>query len=528
MHADLEQHLQNCHHLLPTLPAVALRIIGLLKNAPDSDLRDIAKIIAMDPALAIRLLKAANSPFYGRRRKSTNLCQAMNVMGLNATVTLSLSFSLGNALNGLPHTNLDISLYWRRSLLAALASRTLGARQGLTCLDNLFLAGLLHDIGRLVFASVMPADYDAVLAAATAPSGPGLKPPDYERLTEAELERFGANRAEVGAWLLGYWELPDYLQWAVAGSLNPLVVDAPADLIPLVACVAVAGRIADAWLYPESKETQTRAAEAAKQWLGMEADSYFAVLECMAADLPDITALFDIQGLDAMRIAVILAEAKEILIIRNLQLIQEALDVRRRVEELESRNVTLEEQNRLDPLTGIFNRGWLDKTLEIEFKQANELGWPLSIAFIDLDNFKRVNDQYGHSAGDAVLVSVARLLTTRLRQGDIVARYGGEEFVVVLPGVGADPMQSLFIRLLNELRRAEHQIHQGHTLRVTASIGLATHRDKGHFFETPEALLRAADEMVYAAKQQGRDKIVIYQANGLVAGGNGVSPKGIG
>ena len=85
MRADLEQRLRYCHNL-PTLPGVALRIIGLANN-PDSDLAEVAKVIAMDPVLVVKLLKVANSPLYGLRRKSENLRQAITLLGLNATLT---------------------------------------------------------------------------------------------------------------------------------------------------------------------------------------------------------------------------------------------------------------------------------------------------------------------------------------------------------------------------------------------------------------------------------------------------------
>jgi diguanylate cyclase (GGDEF)-like protein len=105
-------------------------------------------------------------------------------------------------------------------------------------------------------------------------------------------------------------------------------------------------------------------------------------------------------------------------------------------EHLEARTEALEDKQRRDALTGVFNRGYLDEVLASEFQSAVAHGWPLSIVFADLDRFTLVNDTYGHLAGDTVLIVAARLILDVVRDSDRVARYGGEEFVIILPGLG--------------------------------------------------------------------------------------------
>jgi diguanylate cyclase (GGDEF)-like protein len=509
MRADLEQRLRYCRSLLPTLPAVALHIIDLA-NDPDADLGEVAKVVAMDPALVIKLLRVANSPYYGRRRKSDNLRQAINLLGLQATLTLALSFSLSSPLLGSKRTGLNSNLYWRRSLIAAVACRTLGEQIGLSYLEELFLAGLLQDIGILVFDSVMPTEYSYLLAEVTQRSQLGSVQIDYRQLTEKEREILGADHAEIGAWLIRQWNLPEYLQWAVAGSENPAAIEVPSHFLLMVRCVALSGRVADVWLNPEDEQASVRAVEAAKQWLQLSASHYYAMLEKMVTDLPEMSELFEVRLVDPVQIEGILAEARETLTIRSLQILQEVEEAKRRTELLESRARKLEEQSRLDPLTGLYNRGWLDGALNTEFTRANENGWPLSIAFIDLDGFKEINDRYGHPAGDAVLASVAQLLSSCLRRADIVARYGGDEFLVLLPGVGLELANALLRRILDTVRSTDLALDTEQKLRITVSIGLVSHLDRGYSFATAEALVRAADQMVYAAKRQGRDRIAAY------------------
>lgn len=507
MREDLEQRLRYSHNLLPTLPGIALRIIDLA-NDPNAEMADIAKIIAMDSALVIRILKVANSPLYSVRRKSNNLRQAISLLGLNATLSLALGFSLSSPLQGIKRLTLDDSLYWRRSIIAAITSRTLGAQQGFVNQEELFLGGLLQDIGMLVFDSMMPTEYGPMVAAARSENKGGQL--DHERLIETERQMLGTDHAEVGAWLLRHWNMPEYLQWIVAGNHNPAEANIPTELVPAVSCVAVSGYIADVWLNPEDNQASIRAAHAANKWLGIGTDGFFTIFNAIGENLPEVSNLFEIKLVDPTQIACILAEAREILEVRNSLTLQEIAQTRQDNELLKSRTVMLEQQNRLDPLTGLLNRGWLDHVLNSEFERANENGWPLSIAFIDLDHFKQVNDNYGHQAGDQILKSVARFLTETLRSNDIIGRYGGEEFLVVLPGVGLEAMTNLFKRIITALGAKQHAIDAERSLRVTASIGIASHPAQDYGFATPEALVRAADQMVYIAKRQGRNQVIVY------------------
>lgn len=204
-------------------------------------------------------------------------------------------------------------------------------------------------------------------------------------------------------------------------------------------------------------------------------------------------------------------QAKEILTLRNLETMQVTAELRRTTQLLESRTRELEEASRRDGLTGVYSRAYLDQSLSEEFDHAKKHDWPISIAFIDLDQFKTVNDTYGHQAGDEVLESVARILIGNTRMGDIVARYGGEEFVIVLPGTGAVGAKGTAERLLKAFRTSRHDIGSGLALAVTVSIGLAI-QGENHGFDNVGAFLRAADDALYAAKHNGRNRFVTYDS----------------
>ncbi|WP_194756749.1 sensor domain-containing diguanylate cyclase [Aliidiomarina indica] len=170
-------------------------------------------------------------------------------------------------------------------------------------------------------------------------------------------------------------------------------------------------------------------------------------------------------------------------------------------------NIELERKSHEDGLTRLFNRRYFDERLLQEFSESEQRGQPLSVIMVDIDNFKALNDTYGHMIGDDVLVAFAkRLQETASRVHDFVCRYGGEEFVVVLPGTDADAAHKVAERLRTAIRSEPFQSAAG-PLKVTASFGVATHTAT-----SPKAsgqdLLDAADKALYRAKSQGRDQVV--------------------
>jgi diguanylate cyclase (GGDEF)-like protein len=166
----------------------------------------------------------------------------------------------------------------------------------------------------------------------------------------------------------------------------------------------------------------------------------------------------------------------------------------------------LREQAIRDPLTNLFNRRYLEETLDRELSRANRENYPVCVIMIDLDHFKRVNDTYGHEAGDLVLQAIANALSEHSRRGDFACRYGGEEFVVAMPNMN---LEAAYERAEN-LRRSLTTLrvsYEDYSISVTISMGIACYPENG---PTREAILRAADQAMYAAKQAGRDHILSY------------------
>jgi len=172
---------------------------------------------------------------------------------------------------------------------------------------------------------------------------------------------------------------------------------------------------------------------------------------------------------------------------------------------------TLKEQSIRDPLTDLFNRRYMEETIEREMKKAIRESRSVGVIMIDIDHFKGFNDTEGHDAGDAVLRELGRFLSSSVRGGDFVCRYGGEEFLAVLPGICTDDL----ISRAEDMRKGISSLQIRYLDRIlpkcTISAGMAVFPDNG---ETRESLIRAADEALYIAKEQGRDRTVMAGEGG--------------
>jgi diguanylate cyclase len=185
---------------------------------------------------------------------------------------------------------------------------------------------------------------------------------------------------------------------------------------------------------------------------------------------------------------------------------QEVQDAETRIHQLEAKLQHMSELVREDQLTGSLNRRGLDDVFERETARADRRGTPLCIAVLDLDDFKKLNDTYGHIAGDAALKHLVKIVKDTLRSMDVIARFGGEEFLILLPETTIEAASQTMTRLQRELTK-HFFLHDNEKVLITFSAGVALRKPN----EDQTALVQRADKAMYQAKQTGKNRVVVAE-----------------
>ena len=397
---DRLRHVTN----LPSPPAVAARLIEIADD-PDLNMTMVVECLRTDPALTAKLLRLANSPLYSTRRRIETLQQAVMMLGLDAVVTATLSLTLIVDAEAMGRTSLSFRQHWARSVSAAVCAQAVAHRVPEVAQADVFLAALLQDLGVLIVARVEPHSYDGLGSASA-----------HADIVEAEIRAFGVDHAEIGAELLASWNLPDRIVDAVRTSHHGDTAALP----PLNVLVIAGALLADG--FGGTPESMNAAAGLVERF-GIDDTALAAVLDDIGKALPDLASLLNATVPPPERLAELAAE----LIMSRMMNAHAAGDrMRQELDRIAEESSSLNEENRIDPLTGLLSRRALDRALGGTAEQWDRFQWPAAILFLDLDHFKTINDTYGHRLGDEALALVAERVSRSVRDGDVVGRYGGD------------------------------------------------------------------------------------------------------
>ena len=464
---------------LPSLPQVALQIIELAK-LPEPDFGKAAHIIQSDPALTAQIIRAANSVLFGLRGKTSTVREALNKLGITMVRSIALSFYLAPSRSNNAEWDQTLQVYWWRSLSQACAAEELGLRTDSSNSSKFFLGGLLQDIGILALLNTHFDIYKSTYSLKNT----------VERIA-FENGQFGFNHLDVSQRLFQNWTLEKNLVDAMQQHTTPIPVESMGENSRLRIALRTASLVAEKLFQPNWESV------ADAKIIGEYQAAMFGYYGFLPGEEEKLVMNLEkrVQEIaTGLKINIGAFPSNEE-ILRNANQLLSDIAMAALIQNTDSDEARLR-----DPLTGLYNRRKLD---EISLSDKGPLQ-SICVLFIDVDDFKNVNDGFGHKTGDEALQMVAEILKQIIEDDQFVFRYGGDEFVVLLRNVKRDQAKNLAQDVASKLDQTCSKRNWG--IRITLSIGTAFETVSTEAIDeegTISQLIGKADDAMYEAKRKG-------------------------
>jgi diguanylate cyclase (GGDEF)-like protein len=486
---------------LPSLPAIAVKIIKEIRKNRSS-VNELADIISFDPALTAKVLRVANSSFYGLSCKVDSIDRAVNILGLETLKNIALSFVIVRGFRRNSVDRFDQELFWKRSITAAVCSELMASRLKKRH-DDAFVTALLMDIGVLVMYLSRPDDYLKVI---------DEKMISMERTADVEKIVFGVDHQEVGSIILKEWGIPENIYVPIA--YHHRVQEALPEFIDTAEVLMLSDMASSIYYGQKNTEKLRTLNKLLQKKLDKTEADISKLIDSVAEKTVEVLSTFDIKPGDIKPISEIVQDAHQE--IRSLGLSYDQLVLHLKQEKTKSEHLARElkranEKLRAfdfhDSLTGIYNHRFFHEILDKEMERAERYSRSLSLIMIDIDNFREINDAYGHQQGDIVLCAVAELLQQSIRMPDTVSRYGGEEFAIILPEDDISGAVSLAERIRQMVERMEIKSNK-QVVKITVSAG-ATMYDPIKNIKNKTKILETVEKALFYSKKTGRNKLSV-------------------
>ncbi len=512
---QLEQRLRDRLNNLTYLPGsvdVAMKFIELGKDL-DAGPAEYERTVSADAALGTKILALANSSWYGVRNRVTKVLQAITLLGLANVRTLAISYCMAGIHNKLKLPPEVSKRYWEASLCKGVAARLLARCIDEKLQDEAFLGGLFQDMAIPIMHVVGPEEITAI-----------LEDPQCDSTNQVLRERsaFGLDHTEVGRSLALKLELPEAYIDAIGFHHDAV------SLSKFMESKAVAQGVHAAAAFPHvpghwnatDAETLTACLKAHARGDLVDCRAFLAQVQ---KQFEELFSFFDSGHEPEMRLEALLADASEEIADSTTglmgqvhDLMNEAAKTGEFVHKLVEDHEKVVDQSRSDALTGTLSRAAFMEDAARIVHTAGRHGVPFVVAFCDLDDFKRINDEHGHAFGDFVLREFCTRLRQRIRKSDLFGRYGGDEFVLLLNDITPDRAQSVCEAIMRSIR--EEAFVKGKVAEtITMSMGVLSATGQGVTHDI-EALLNEADVVMYRAKRSGPGQVRYQTYRASVAG----------
>ena len=491
---------------IPTLPAIAVKILNAVRDEQAS-FDALGEVIVSDPMIAARVLKVANSSFYGLANKVSSIKQALSILGLNTLKNIALSFVVVGSMKGADNSGFDFEFFWKRAVTAAVAAdlvaKTLTRKN-----DEAFVCGLLQDIGIVILYFNKKDEYCRVL---------DEKKSRGEQIDIVEKEAFGFDHQDVGSTVLEQWGFPDTIFQPIRYHHNGRNI--PEECRGQARILQLSDRISAIYHGTKAAQNLQEIKAALKEQYDLGEEGAQKLIDSVALKSNEVISSFEIKGESLKPFSQILQEANDELTKLDFSYEHLAMQYKRDKEKMEQLARALEGANEKlrnlafrDELTGLYNQRHFLSSLEIELERATRYTRPFSLVLMDLDHFKQVNDEYGHRAGDIVLKAIGQILNEQSRNTDIACRCGGEEFAIICPETAIDSAATLAERVRKAIEEKEIFLDEI-PLKVTISVGVAEYLwENGE--KTSTDIFEVADQALYQSKHEGRNRATCRSTQG--------------
>lgn len=480
---------------LPTTAAVAMKFVELGKK-PEAEPSEYAKVISADTSLSSKILALANSSWAGVRNKVTNVRTAVNLLGLGTVRTLAISYCMTGLHNELRLSPEESHMFWESSLCKAVVAKKYASLFDPKVGDEAFVAGLFQDFAITVMYSAGREQFLAI-----------LRDPDanIQGQLRKEREAFRMDHAEVGRMVAQKLELPDFYIDAVAFHHS---YD---KLIEFIESEPVADAVYISSLFPHMLNVWHRDdASALRAFLQEHApstdiDMYLGEVQ---KEFDQTYGFFHEGGAPDTRLTELLENVTREVADRTTELVgtvnelmHQAASMGKEMNELLKQQDNLQDKTIRDPLTGALNReGFTAQANELLAKAAR-YGIGFAVAYLDIDGFKRVNDEFGHEFGDLALKSVVAEMTDALPPNHLFGRMGGDEFVLLLNECSQKDAEKIVECIISNV--AKQPVNKrGQSAQIYVSAGMLYVRASSREHQL-DAVVNAADKLMYHAKRAG-------------------------
>ncbi len=490
---------------LPSLPAVALQVIELTADVNVS-LKELARTIQNDQGLSAKILKTVNSSFYGLRQRCTTIDKALVMLGLSPVKSLALGFSLVDSLHDPSHeSEFDYVSYWRRGLFTGIAGKIAAERAGYEIGDEVFLGGLLQDVGMIAMYTALGDSYLEVLRKAGE---------DHRVLIRHELEHLDLQHTSVGAMLVARWKLPDELVLPVKYHERPSA--APGTCVDHVRFVGLGNLVHDVLTLEDASQSLRLLYERADAWYKVASSTVDEIVTQVAEAGKEMASLFKLDVGAYTDPSDVLAEAGK----RAVSLVRESDDDSDTISTVQEGSVLAGSDR--DPLTGSIGPAGFEIAVREGFRYAAEHDEVLTLVQVVIDEFARLETTLGECADAEAVMGVAGLLRLAFDgQGGAVCHVTPGTFAVVLPGMGRLAAVGLAESFARDLSRSMSDWTAPATeqpLVFTTSIGIAAlEEETREIFTEPRRLVLACAKAIKASQASGGGSMRVFQPKASAA-----------